>query len=245
MTAALSYTRFELLRAFRNRRFFFFSLAFPLVLYLLIAGPNGSEDDLGGSGIPARLYFMVGLAAFGTMNGVVAAGARIAAERSVGWTRQLRITPLRPSTYIATKLVTAYVFAVLTLAVLYAAGIALGVHMPAREWVEMSGLLLLGLLPFAALGIALGHLLTVESLGPVIGGTVALLAFLGGVWFPLGDGFMGDVGRGLPSYWLVQAGQIGIGGDGWSATGWAVMAAWTVTFTVLAVQVYRRDTGKR
>ena len=81
MTAALTYTRFELVRAFRNRRFFFFSLGFPLVLYLLIAGPNGGEDDLGGSGIPARLYFMVGLAAFGTMNGVVAAGARIAAER--------------------------------------------------------------------------------------------------------------------------------------------------------------------
>ena len=100
------------------------------MLYLLIAGPNGGEDDLGGSGIPARLYFMVGLAAFGTMNGVVAGGARIAAERSVGWTRQLRITPLRPSAYIATKLVTAYVFALLTLAVLYAAGIALGVRMP-------------------------------------------------------------------------------------------------------------------
>ena len=39
---------------------------------------------------------------------------------------------------------------------------------------------------------------------------------------------MGDVGRALPSYWLVQAGHIGIGGDGWSATGWAVMAAWTI-----------------
>ena len=64
--------------------------------------------------------------------------------------------------------------------------------MPAREWIEMTALLLLGLLPFAALGIALGHLLTVDSLGPVIGGTTALLAFLGGVWFPLGDGFMGD-----------------------------------------------------
>ena len=38
---------------------------------------------------------------------------------------------------------------------------------------------------------------------------------------------------------------LGIGGDGWSATGWAVMTAWTVAFTVLAVQVYRRDTGKR
>ena len=129
--------------------------------------------------------------------------------------------------------------------VLYAAGIALGVHMPLRDWLEMTGLLLLGLLPFAALGIALGHMLTVDSLGPVIGGTTALLAFLGGVWFPLGDGFMGDVGRGLPSYWLVQAGHIGIGGAGWSATGWAVMTGWTVALTVLAVQVYRRDTGKR
>ena len=92
----------------------------------------------------------------------------------------------------------------------------------------MTGLLLLGLLPFAALGIALGHLLSVDSLGPVIGGATALLAFLGGVWFPLGDGFMGDIGRALPSYWLVQAGHIGIGGQGWSATGWAVMTAWTV-----------------
>ena len=245
MSAALSYARFEMLRAVRNRRLFFFSLGFPLVLYLLIAGPNGNEDNIGGSGIPARLYFMVGLAAFGTMNGVLAGGARIAAERSIGWTRQLRITPLRPSAYIGTKLVTAYAFALLTLAVLYAAGIALGVHMPARDWAEMTGLLLLGLLPFAALGIALGHLLTVDSLGPAIGGTTALLAFLGGVWFPLGNGFMGDIGRALPSYWLVQAGHIGIGGHGWSATGWAVMTAWTVGLTVLAVRVYRRDSGKR
>jgi ABC-2 type transport system permease protein len=245
MTVALAYTRYELLRAFRNRRFFVFSLAFPLVLYLLIAGPNGNENDIGGSGIPARLYFMVSLAAFGTMNGVVAAGARIAAERAIGWTRQLRITPLRPSAYIGVKLVTAYVFALLTLAVLYTAGIALGVHIPAHAWVEMTGLLLLGLLPFAALGIALGHLLTTDSLGPVIGGTTALLAFLGGVWFPLGDGFIGDIGRGLPSYWLVQAGHVGVGGQGWSATGWAVVTGWTVALTVLAVQVYRRDNGRR
>ena len=34
------------LRTFRNRRFFFFSLGFPLVLYFLIAGPNRNERDL-------------------------------------------------------------------------------------------------------------------------------------------------------------------------------------------------------
>ena len=39
----VTYTRYELLRTFRNRRFFFFALGFPLVLYFLIAGPNRDE----------------------------------------------------------------------------------------------------------------------------------------------------------------------------------------------------------
>ena len=38
--STLVYTRFELLRTFRNRRFFVFSLGFPLVLYYVIAGPE-------------------------------------------------------------------------------------------------------------------------------------------------------------------------------------------------------------
>ena len=75
-----SYTRYELLRTFRNRRFFFFSLGFPLILYFLIAGPNKNENNLGHSGLSAPLYFMVGLASFGTMNAMLAAGARIAAS---------------------------------------------------------------------------------------------------------------------------------------------------------------------
>ena len=50
MSDALAYTRYELLRTLRNRRFFFFSLGFPLVLYFLIAGPNRHEHDFGGTG---------------------------------------------------------------------------------------------------------------------------------------------------------------------------------------------------
>jgi ABC-2 type transport system permease protein len=44
----------------------------------------------------------------------------------------------------------------------------------------MLGLLLVGLIPFAVLGILLGHLVSVDSLGPVIGGGTSLLALLGG-----------------------------------------------------------------
>jgi ABC-2 type transport system permease protein len=82
-----AYLRFEILRTLRNRRFFFLALGFPLVLYFLIAGPNRNVGDLSKSGLSAPLYFMVGLAAFGTMNAMLSAGARIAGERAVGWNR--------------------------------------------------------------------------------------------------------------------------------------------------------------
>ncbi|MBV8733500.1 MAG: hypothetical protein JO120_01840, partial [Solirubrobacterales bacterium] len=104
----LLYMRLELLRAFRNRRFFIFSFGFPLVLYFLIAAPQRNNHDLAGTGISAPLYYMVGLAAFGTMASMISSGGRIAAERQAGWTRQLRITPLRPRDYFRAKVVTAY-----------------------------------------------------------------------------------------------------------------------------------------
>jgi ABC-2 type transport system permease protein len=84
-----AYTRYELLRTVRNKRFMILALGFPLVLYFLIAAPNRHEQNLGGTGISAPLYLMVGLVAFGAMNAVLGSGARIAAERATGWNRQL------------------------------------------------------------------------------------------------------------------------------------------------------------
>ena len=49
----------------------------------------------------------------------------------------------------------------------------------------MTGLILVGLIPFAALGIMLGHLLTPDSIGPAMGGGIALLALIGGTWGPI------------------------------------------------------------
>jgi len=240
-----AYLRFELLRTVRNRRFFFFSLAFPLILYFLIAGPNRNEHDIGGSGLSAPLYFMVGLAAFGTMNAMLGAGARIAGERSVGWNRQLRITPLTTREYFRTKVLTGYAAACATIVVMYVAGATLGVSLPALDWLEMTGLILVGLVPFAAGAIAMGHLVPVDSIGPAMGGTTAILAFLGGTWFPItGDGVFATVAKLLPSYWLVQASHVGLGGAAWGRTGWLVVAAWTVGMTALAFRAYRRDTNR-
>ena len=66
------------------------------MLYFLIAGPNRNQSDFINTGLSAPLYYMVGLAAFGTMSAMLSSGTRIAGERESGWNRQLRITPLSP-----------------------------------------------------------------------------------------------------------------------------------------------------
>jgi ABC-2 type transport system permease protein len=240
-----TYTRYELLRTIRNRRVVIFALAFPVILFLAIAAPNRNVTDFSGTGISIPLYFMVGLAAFATMNATLASGGRIAADRAAGWNRQLRISPLSPSAYIGTKVLTGYLLAGLSIIVLYACGVALGVSLPAGRWLAMTGLILIGLIPFAALGIALGHLLSSDSIGPAVGGLVGLLALLGGSWFPIsGHGFLHDLAQALPSYWLVQASHVGLGESGWGLHGWLVMALWTIALIALAIRAYQHDTGR-
>lgn len=238
------YTRMELLRAFRNRRFWMFSFGFPLILYFLIAAPQSNNHNLAGTGLFAPLYYMVGLASFGTMSSMIATGARIAAERQAGWTRQLRITPLTTREYFRAKVLTAYAMALASLILLYLAGTALGVRLSAGDWLKITGLIIIALLPFAALGVALGHLVNVDSSGPMIGGIVAILAFLAGTWFPLTSGFLYDVGQYLPGFWIVQAGHIALHGGGWTTKGWVVIIVWTVVLVALARFAYRRDTER-
>jgi ABC-2 type transport system permease protein len=238
----IGYTRLEIVRTFRNVRFFLFSLVFPLVLFYLVAGPNRGAE-LGG--IPFAVYYMIGMASWGTMTAVIAGGARIAADRTVGWNRQLRITPLSPRTYFEAKVVTGYLMAVVSIVLLYAAGLTLGVSLSLRAWLTMTALILIGLIPFAALGVLMGHLLTADSMGPALGGVTSLLALLGGAWGPVAEhGILHGILECIPSYWLVRAGGLGISGELWPARGWLVMAAWTVVLVALAGRAYRRDTAR-
>ena len=238
-----TYLRYELLRTFRNRRFLLFSLVFPLILFFSIASAHRTARL---DGISFPLYFMTGMAAWGTMVATISSGARIAAERQAGWTRQMRITPLSARTYFSSKIISGYAMALLTMIVLFAAGTSLGVRLSASEWRTMTGLLLVGLIPFAVLGILLGHLLTVDSLGPALGGVTTLFALLGGAWGPLATGgaFLKIV-KCIPSYWLVQAGKSALGNTGWPPKeAGIVLGIWTLVIARLAVFVYRRDTAK-
>lgn len=169
-----------------------------------------------------------------------------ASERNIGWNRQLRLTPLSARACLRTKLLAGYTLAGLSIVLLYAAGIALGVSMSIGSWLAMTGLILVALIPFAALGVALGHLLNDDAMGPAMGGGVSLFAFLGGTWFPItGGGLFVNFCQLLPSYRLVQAGHIGLGaGNAWGLKAWLVIAPWSVAAVVFAAWAYRRDTRR-
>ena len=239
----LTYLRYELLRTIRNRRFFIFSLGFPLVFFYLIAGSN-KHQELGG--IPFPTYYLAGMASFGTMMAMVSQGGRIAGERAVGWNRQLRLTPMTPRSYFRAKVASSYMMALISLVLLFVAGVTLGVHLTAPEVLKMLGLVVVGLIPFAALGILIGHKFTPDSIGPVLGGGVSVLAFLGGAWGPIGGthGFMHSVSEATPTYWLVEAGHTLVGKQAWNGTGWLVIAAWSVVLAALAARAYRTDTKR-
>ena len=156
-----THVHYELLRALRNWRTLFLSFALPLVVYCVVAPANRHAVT---DGIPFPLYFMTAMAAYGAMWGAINPGARIARDRAKGWVRALRITPLRVRTEIVAKVLTAYLVALLTLVLLYLAGALFGVRLDAAQWFEMTGLLLVGLAPFVAAGIALGHVVSVDAL---------------------------------------------------------------------------------
>jgi ABC transporter len=59
--SGVTYLRYEVLRTFRNVRFFIISLVFPVVLYVVVVGGNRSVKYFAGSGLSFALYYMVGL----------------------------------------------------------------------------------------------------------------------------------------------------------------------------------------
>jgi ABC-2 type transport system permease protein len=238
-----TYVRYEVLRNFRNWRFVAFSLAYPLALFFAVGLPN-RHATFDGAAFP--VYFMTAMATVGTVVAIVSTGARISVERSAGWTRQMRTTPLTARAHITAKVLCAYLMAILVIAALCLAGTTLGVRLSAAHWLMVIGMLLVGLVPFAVLGILLGHLIPADSMLPAVGGSVIVFCLLGGAYGFLiaTSGAMFQVIRALPSYWLVQAGKTAAGGHGWPSQAWIVIAVWTVVLVPIAVLTYKRNTSR-
>ncbi len=178
----------ELRRMLRNRRTVIFTLVFPAGLYFAITGSDTTWDSPVGSGNEAA-YILISMGLYGAALTAAATGSMVALERALGWSRQLRLTPLNPVVYILMKAVVALTMGALAIVVAHACGIFQGrAEMPTGVWIASAVVTLFCTLTFAALGVFIGYLVPGENAMQILGPGLALLSFLGGVFWPLTEG---------------------------------------------------------
>ncbi len=174
----------ELKRMLRHRRTIIFTLVLPAALLLSFGGQDGWDDKAGSGNVAA--YILVSMALYGAALTAAAGGSMVALERSLGWSRQLRLTPLHPVAYILTKAMVALVMGALAITAVNAVGLLQGkAEMPTHIWIITPFLTVVCTLTFAALGVFIGYVVPGENAMQILGPGLALMSFLGGVFIPL------------------------------------------------------------
>ena len=203
MAGTLLLTRAEFMRLMRNRRYFIFTVAFPVVLYLLV----GKQVTSTAYGVAFGAYYMISMATFGAFSGALNGNAqRISQEKKEGWIRQLRLTPLPANAYVVSKVLVSLSTTVPAIVIVLLLGRFYGnVHLPAWEWPVIAVTVWFGSTIFAALAVALGYRFAPEQVQPVALIVYFVFAILGGLWFPL-TGFLGSLGKFTPTYEAVKIG---------------------------------------
>jgi len=241
------HTYCEVLKLLRIPVFALPTFLFPVLFFAMFGLPNVDETLVG---INAGRYTMASYGTYAVMaTSLFSFGVSIATERGLGWNRLLRTTPLRPAIYFAAKILTAVIFGVAVLAVLFVFGAVIGgVSMNILLWAKLTALLVLGMLPFVALGLFLGYVAGPNSAAAVANLIFLPIAFGSGLFVPLEflPTVVQNVAPYLPSYHVAQLGWSALGtGDGtpaWAHFLW--ISAYTAAFLIVAALAYRRDEGK-
>jgi len=149
--------KIELLDLIRNPVF----LASLFIIYCFTVFLNKNDPNV--------MAYFTAIAAFNLLLiSVEKFGIRIAAERTQGWTKLLRVTPLPPWIYLSAKLLIALLISTLGLGLMFGLGIfSVGIEQSPEQWAVLFFSLILGTLPFAILGCATGYLFDTKTISIV------------------------------------------------------------------------------
>jgi ABC-2 type transport system permease protein len=242
--------KYEFLKQLRIPFTWVGTIIFPLAFYSIFGlifsyGGEGSELDP-----MVSASYLANYGAFGVMGvALFSFGVGVATERGQGWLRLSRATPMPPTAYFTAKIGASMVFGAFSLLSLFLGGLLVGgIHMPITLWLGLFLMLLIGCLPFCALGLVLGYAAGPNS-APILANLIYLpVAIVSGLWVPIEflPAFLQRIALFLPAYHYAQLAQFPLG-TGHGRPIWFHLGA-LVTFTViclaLAVFLYRRDEGK-
>lgn len=244
----IRYLALEVLRQLKNTRNLVFTFALPVVMLLIfgsVYGSGGQVDD--STHLPWLAVTTIQMGGYGAMMSALAQAFTIVNERSLGWNRQLRITPLSGAGYLTTKVAASLAVAAMSIVLTF--GVSLIVfHTPlgVGGWLMAALGLWLGVVPFALIAILIGQFAKPEFAQPLFMVTFFGLAIFGGLWVPLSimPDWVSNVAQIVPSYWLNRLGQMGALGSGDALAPAVVLMVWTVALGALIVWRYRRDAAR-
>ncbi|MEU3354154.1 ABC transporter permease [Streptomyces sp. NPDC037389] len=240
--------KLEITRTLRNKKFMFFSVMYPALLFLIIAGGASEEELVKGTRLTLPLIMMVSMASFGAITAVLVGNSeRIAKEREKGWVRQLRLTALPGRGYVSAKVASAAVVSLPSILVVFAIAAAVKhVRLDAWQWGALTGSIWAGSIVFAALGVALGYLVSGDAVRPVTMIVYFALSILGGLWMPTTTfpDWLQSIAKWTPTHAYAALGQAIEGGDAPHLRDVGLLLAYLVVFAGCAAWLYRKDTRK-
>jgi ABC-2 type transport system permease protein len=235
----LDYLRLEVRRTLRDTGFVIGGVAMPVMMYLLFTNLGEQQGSW-------KTASMVGMAAYGAVGSALNTGGGVAEDRTVGWLRQLRVTPMTPREVVLGRALTGSVTVLPAIvAVLAAGGLVNGVRLDAWQWAAVAVLLWLGSVPFTLLGLGNGYRLTAQTTGVVNMACNVGLAVVGGLWFPLSlfPDWLRSLSAYTPTNRFAGLGTAVVDGHAPSVGTLAVLTGWLLLFGSYAVVSYRRSGG--
>lgn len=174
---------YELLRMARTPAFVIPTLAFPVVFYLMFAvmipGQWGSFQKATYLFATYGVFGVIGPALFGF-------GVGMAMERESGLLELKRVSPMPIAAYFLAKIAMSLIAALCVVLLLSAAAMGLGeVRMALGDWTLLLCALMLGALPFCALGLLIGSLVKGQAAVGIVNLIYLPMSVLSGLWMPL------------------------------------------------------------
>ena len=241
--------KYEMYKYVRLHMFSLSTLFFPVMFYVLfgIVLPGGGHA----SRTETATYLLATMACYGVMGvAMFSFGVGIAMERGQGWLQVKRASPMPLPAYFLAKIVNAMAFGLAIALLLHAVGVAFGgVRMAPLMAVKLISVLVLGSIPFSAMGLAIGYFAKPNSAPAVVNLIYLPMSFCSGLWIPifLLPKVLQNVAQVLPPYHVAQLALNAIKmGPYPNPVGGHVEALLGVTllFLGLAAYGYWRDEGE-
>jgi ABC-2 type transporter. len=245
---SIAYISLESWRQLKNLRTFVFTFAIPLVMLLIFGSAYGSAGAVDRvTGLPWIVVTTVQMAGYGGMMAALSQAFNIVTERSLGWNRQLRITPLSGAGYLISKIVAALtIAAVVIVALIVISVLTFHAQLSLVGWVMAALGLWAGVIPFALIAVLIGQYAKPTFAQPLFMVVFFGMAIVGGLWVPLQimPDWVSTVAQAVPSYWLNRLGQMGAHLSGSILEPALVLFGWTVVLAAFIVWRYRRDAAR-